>query len=264
MRDIVLLELPGPRCISTCFVILVFLFSIPLQIHPQTTDIPIRTLTLRELYGVSHPPQIVTFDGGGGLNPLGMYMIGPGGVEVPYQVMKDGTIAVQTDLPARSQRSWRLYAGRQPVKFPDLIEMRVENSYYEITNGMIGVRITRGEGNGDTRLAPIQGIQMKNGQWTATGPNYIGVGGTNAPTPLAALGVTTQIVEMGPLQVTVQVSYRYNRPDLVYNTLLIPGGTGSYKSTIQLQAGQPSILIEDDTGMDLQYSLNVYYAVQPD
>src|SRR5262249_41806241 len=40
-------------------------------------------------------------------------------------------------------------------------------------------------------------------------------------------------------------------------------GSGHYYSTITVQAGQPSVLIEDETDMDLQYFLDVYKAVQP-
>ena len=39
---------------------------------------------------------------------------------------------------------------------------------------------------------------------------------------------------------------------------------GFYRSTIEIQAGQPSILIEDDTDTDLRYTLDIYRGLEPD
>jgi hypothetical protein len=39
--------------------------------------------------------------------------------------------------------------------------------------------------------------------------------------------------------------------------MLVPGGMGFYRATITIQAGQPSILIEEDTDMDVRWALDV-------
>src|SRR6185295_7275364 len=105
-------------------------------------------------------------------------------------------------------------------------------------------RIARPDQVGDTRLAPIQGLLLRNGAWTATGPNLICA--SNGTVPLMGLTATTRVLERGPLEAKIQVTYTYQRPDFIYaNVFLIPGGPGSYTSTITLQAGQPSILVED-------------------
>src|ERR1022692_4358552 len=111
---------------------------------------------------------------------------------------------------------------------------------------------------GHPALAPIQGILYRDGTWTATGPNALEAVGH--PTAM-----TVRFVEKGPLKVIVEVSYTIERPSLEYGSkLLIPAGDGFYRSTIEIQAGQPSILIEDDTDTDLRYSLNIYHGLEPD
>src|SRR6266851_504935 len=224
-------EVTSARLAKPLLVLILCLSAIFLHLGAQIPGTPAQTFTLRERYGVSHPEQIVTFDYGKQVDLKHAYMVGPGGQEVPYQLLKNGAIAVRTRLPAKTQQTWSLYTGRAPQAFADIVAVKSEGKYYEITNGVIGIRITRPEGTGDTRLAPIQGLQMKTGQWTATGPNYIGERAqSNNPPALRAVTAKTQITEMGPLQVTLEVSYQYNRPDLTYgNTMLIPGGAGSYK-----------------------------------
>ncbi len=67
---------------------------------PQAMD-EVATFTLRETFGVQHPDQIVTFDLSTSVAPANCYLVGPTGVEVPYQVLGGGKqIAVRTGLPA--------------------------------------------------------------------------------------------------------------------------------------------------------------------
>lgn len=213
--------------------------------------------------------QVVDFDYSGGVDVSQAYMVGPEGTETPYQVLSNGKIAVQTGLAAGTQRTWRLMGGRAPAQSGSGLQLTAQSGYYEISNGLTGVRIMRPGATPDKRLAPIQGIQLRDGSWTATGPNYIyryeNWNGTPNPGTLPALTVASTLVESGPLKVVVQVAYTYDRPGLYYgNTLLIAGGPGSYKSTITVEAGQPSVQILEETDMDLQYYLNAFAAVQPD
>src|SRR5262245_16386287 len=66
----------------------------------------LQTFTVREQFGVSHPDQIIDFDFPTSFDAANSFMIGPGGVEVPYQVLRgdpstaaDDKIAVQARLP---------------------------------------------------------------------------------------------------------------------------------------------------------------------
>ncbi|MGA2134377.1 MAG: hypothetical protein ABSH50_18960 [Bryobacteraceae bacterium] len=201
--------------------------------------IPVQTFTIRELFGVSHPHQIIDFDCARRIDPANSVMLGPAGTVVPFQLFHDGKIAVEAALPAYGEAAWKLYTGRAPQNFPEAVHIAETPAYYEITNGLTGVRIPR---DGHPGLAPIQGLLYRDGVWTATGPNPLE--GAGSPTRM-----TVRFIARGPLRVIVEVIYH---------------GAGFYRSTIELQSGQPSILIEDDTDTDLRYALNIYSGLEPD
>ena len=56
---------------------------------------------------------------------------------------------------------------------------------------------------GDTRLAPLQGVLLRNGIWAATGPNFIYP--VNGVLPLPAITAVAQVLEQGPLQASQKV-----------------------------------------------------------
>ncbi len=210
----------------------------------RSAPVPIATFSIHEEFGVPHPTQIIDFDFAKRIDPDRTYMIGPQGTEVPFQLLHDGKIAIEAALPADGHAEWKLYAGRPPHRFPNAVRIAEAPAYYEIVNGLAGVRIAHpGHAGADTTWAPIQGILYRDGTWTATGPNTLETAGK--PT-----GMTIRFVEKGPLKVVVEVSYAI--------------GNGYYRSTIEIQAGQPSILIEDDTDTDLRYTLDIYHGLEPD
>ena len=189
-------------------------------------------------------------------------MIGPQDTEVPFQLLKDGKIAVETDLPADGQKTWRLYTSHPPRPFPGGIAIAERGDFYEITNGLTGVRIVRPEASARNGWAPIQGIRYRDGVWTASGPNYLY---DARDTHVTAKTMDVRFVEKGPLKVIVVASYHLDRADLWSGgKLVLPGGDGFYRCTIEVQADQPSILIEDDTDVDLQYHLDVFKGLEPD
>ena len=74
--------------------------------HAQNTK-PLATFSIKEHFGVSHPRQIIDFDFTQKIDPKNTYMMGPEGAEVAYQVLGNGNIAVETDLPANTSKSWK-------------------------------------------------------------------------------------------------------------------------------------------------------------
>jgi hypothetical protein len=226
----------------------------------------VQTFSVQEFFGVSHPDQILEFGLSNSVNPSLSYMIGPGGTEVPYQLVRGNKLALRGDLPANTTRTWQLMSGRAPASFSDVVQVTETSEYYEVVNGVTGVRVVKPTAAGALNLAPIQGIRIKDGRWTATGPNRLYeqtyAFHTNRLIPTAKSMAVT-ILERGPMKVVIQVSNAYDRPLWQYGADSIPAGPGYYVSTIELQAGQPSILIEDDTDMEFRYSLNVYDVVQP-
>ena len=80
-------------------------------------DFPV-SFTLKERFGVSHPRQPVEFTfADGPIDPASARMIGPAGLEVPYQQLANGSILVQTRLPnSLLSQSW--YFWRYPAWDP--------------------------------------------------------------------------------------------------------------------------------------------------
>jgi hypothetical protein len=98
-------------------------------------------------------------------------------------------------------------------------------------------------------LAPIQGLKLPDGTWTATGPNDLNIAGD-------AKTMTVDVSERGPLRVTVEVRYELDRGRPSYGQQVIAqAGPGEYISRIHVFAGQPSVLFEEDT--DTQFSYNL-------
>ncbi|MFN7918907.1 MAG: hypothetical protein U0Q16_02350 [Bryobacteraceae bacterium] len=210
---------------------------------------------------MSHPSQLIELPGPVTVDGPSI-MVDSALQEVPYQMMSSGQAAVLSNLPANGEKTFRLVRGRTPKDYANGVVVTDKTGYYEISNGLTGVRIAKPDR--DPKLAPIQGIRLRDGRWAATGPNYLYPSGADLSRlkPLEALSASTRFLERGPLVVTIEVAYKYRRPDLVYGSkLLIPGGDGFYRSVLTVQAGQPSVAILDDTDMDLQYRLDIYAAL---
>ena len=81
----------------------------------------IQAFTIQEAFGVSHPDQIVDFDVAADVDPASAYLVGPDGREVPFQLLEGGRkVAVRTDLPAGTSKTWKLMSGRGKTVALDL------------------------------------------------------------------------------------------------------------------------------------------------
>lgn len=115
--------------------------------------------------------------------------------------------------------TWRLAQGGSrsanvslPVKLHD------SGGTYEITNGLTGVRVTKRSGHGSTfNKAPIQGVQLADKSWLATGPNYLYESYTKKLAGFLT-SYSLSIIESGPLLVRVLARYGLNRPEYTYGS----------------------------------------------
>ena len=223
-------------------------------------DNPLKTFVLEEHFGVSHPDQIVDFDLDIDVNPENSYLVGPDGEEVPYQILEGGKrLALRTSLPAYTKFTWKLMPGKASKPYQYAITVAKKDGYYEISNSIVGIRIPVPPGKLDYVPAPVQAIHYSDGTWTGEGKNYVSVRADETRE------MTVDFIEQGPLKVVVQVGYKFRRPEYKYGDKAYKeAGEGYYRSTIEIQAGQPSILFEEDTDMELSYSLNVYRGLYPD
>ena len=217
----------------------------------------IQSFTLTEAFGVSHPKQIVDFDLGRRVDASACRLVDAASNEVPYQLLEDGRkLAVQADLPAGVTKTWWLVKGRPTATGGVAVAQTA--SGFEITNEFTGVRVPAPAAALSNLPAPVQGVRMRDGFWASAGPNPLHVEADR----VTAMDV--RFVERGPQKVVVEVSYRFDRPEYAYgNQKVAPAGPGFYTSTITVEAGQPSILFEEDTDMNLSYSINLYDAVHP-
>lgn len=219
----------------------------PLEIEPEATVLQV--LTLREVFGVPHPTQIVDFDLPAPLDPAEIHVVGPEGTRVPFQILSGRRLAVATGLAAGETRQWQVIAGRASA--PDT-ELRVltRAEEFEITNGLTGIRLPRETIDLAQQPGPIRGIRLASGAWVGTGTN---------PLPFRPALLQVRMLENGPLRVEAQIEYRFSTAAINYGAMAIaPAGEKFYRVTIALEAGAPAIVIEEDTDWQFNTSFNLH------
>lgn len=201
----------------------------------------VRKLIVREQFGVSHPAQIIDFDLSEPRSAENTLVVGPDDLPVPFQILSGNRLAVAVDgLAANTTKTWTVCAGLNGNVATDL-DVRETETFYEITNGRTGVRVPKAPPNLEAPPAPISGVRLGDGTWTGTG----------AVLPVAAVSMRVRFLERGPLKAVVAVDYRF------------ADAARYYTSTITVEAGQPSFLIEDDATVALSYSLDCHPGVEP-
>jgi hypothetical protein len=240
---------------------------------------PVATFKIEEHFGVDHPDQIIDFDLATSVDPGKHKLVGSDGQEVLYQVLAGKRLAVRTDLAARTAKSWKLMAGKPAAPTgKQVVSVTTTADWHEITNGLIGVRVTLpaktaiaegtlrplsdlfhyGPGWRILLPAPVQGVRLQDATWTAEGPNLLVV----LATKLIKMDVT--FLEQGPLKTVVQVLTEVEHPEYRYGeSKLKEGNKGFHRCTITVAAGQPSILFEEETDLEMTWAINLYRGVEP-
>lgn len=218
--------------------------------------------------GVAHPDQIVELDLRGPRQEGVDYSVtDESGNPVPHQWLNNGRLAVRVTggLPAHGSRRFTVAVTNDPVPNPGggLIQVIESGDFVEITNDLVGVRLPRLQSLPAQPLAAVQGVRLRNGTWTATGPNVIVSKESGVPLPVHQARL--EWIEKGPLKVVARVWYQTDRWGISDgDTVLVEGGLGEISTTITLKAGQPSILIEEDSDVDASYILNLSAGLSPD
>ncbi len=221
----------------------------PLQVHGNPPE-P-ETLVLEEKLGISHPEQLVHFSiKSGPTDAAKATLRNEAGETVPFQILSDGRLVLQTGLAVGEKKVWSLVKEGASPGVKGGVVVSEKKGYYEIVNGLTGIRIAKAAPVAPRTPAPIQGLLLRDGTWTAEGPNFM-----DQP----ALAMNVEFLEKGPLLVRAKVTYRYFRKRVHGNRMpeAIPEGEGNYSQTIELQAGQPSVLFEEDSEVDLTYRINL-------
>jgi hypothetical protein len=260
--------------------------SASITLNPPANQ-TLATFQLGEPFGVSWPEQPIEFRHDGGLPQLNnTRMIGPGGIEVPFQWVSScsdtaaskGCILVRSDLPANANYTWTLESGVAPSATPvHPVQINQVGSNWEITNGLTGVRIISASGNPSPwNRAPIQGVMLPDGTWTGAGasPNYLysqslswegNVGAAMRTAMYLATGYSVSVTDSGPMKTVLKVTYTFNRPKYYYSSTIInSAGVGHYTLIVTLYSNSKSILIDEDTDMQMAYYLPVFSELSPD
>ena len=143
---------------------------------------------------------------------------------------KPGSEVIRLTSAGRGQQemhiewTWRLMTGRPSAVCDDAVKVEEKKNLrcLEIVNGLTGVRIPLpADIQGGAVPAPVQGIRLRDGTWTACGPNFL-----NADARLDKLII--DFLERGPLKVVVLLSYSGYRDaetrDARHGKVEIPAG----------------------------------------
>ena len=228
--------------------------------------------TLTEHFGVSHPDQIVTFDLKQPVDPQKTVVYATTGqeadatgadakaaVEVPYQLLAGGKkLAVRTGLAANETKVFTLRPGTPKPADPDAVTVKETTGGYEITTRLTGIRVPKPVPSLPFP-APVQGVRLRDGTWTANKATL-----SVTPPEKTKPRMSVDFIEKGPLKTVVRVRYDFaadgeaaaakepNKQPKQFST-----------TTIALEAGQPSILFEEEADLDRSYGVEMFDAVHP-
>jgi hypothetical protein len=251
-----------------------------------------QTFVVEELFGVSHPDQLLPF--AGALNPATQKVL-KDGAEVPYQVDGNTTIVRATGgVAANTTHVWEVVEGARSAA--SQVSVTDGGDHWRVDNGLVAFKTPKTiavgapvnldpESTTEQRiggslpniLAPLQGVRHRDGTWTGTGPNYL----TNANTwrkdgsygsiNFPATSATVTVLESGPLRAKIRVAYGYlpstsrRPPDSpIAPGQYLPPGPGYYNCTITLWAGQQSIMVEEEFDARPEYAIDMNVGVNAD
>ncbi len=223
------------------------------------------THVVEDHFGVAHPGQILTFPSHGPRRAgVRHAVLDENGRPVVHQWLRNGDLAVRLvgGLPAQGRRVWRVREdGPQPVgEDGESVVVTEGPTTVEITNGLLGVRVPAFPRVPDRAPAPIQAIRLRDGTWVSVGDEAVLLS-KGSEAPLRVHGAALEFVERGPLRVTVKIAYRVDRSGIAG---IVEDGVGTHETTITVEAGQPSILIEQDSDVDASYLLDLSGGFAPD
>ena len=194
------------------------------------------SLTYTEPFGIAHKKEVLELPLSNPVDVAKSRLLDAAGNDVPFQVSVDGKkLLLRTDLGPKEKLTWRLVEGKPAAADASLVTVTEDEAqgWYEITNGLTGVRIPNGKTFTDewallsdeekktaessgwaagevkkklkitpSNPAPVQGLRLRDGRWTAAGPNRL------AAEPFCQ-AMKVEFLKRGPLETVVRVQYDF-------------------------------------------------------
>jgi hypothetical protein len=228
----------------------------------------LQEFTLKEHFDVRHAEQVVVFELQKNVDPRECQLLNDVGAEMPFQIVEGGlhgSIAFCTDLPANATRTFKLMSGRGPKSFDGVKVDESHPDHIEITNGLTGVRLPKVYAPlTTTPKAPIQGVQFRDGTWSPGGTPLQFRNSNNQGGITSVNAMTVTLKEKGPVRAVGEVKYDITCPELTSGALKVrPAGAAHYSTTITIERGQPSVLVETDTDLYSTFSFSLHEGVRP-
>lgn len=142
------------------------------------------------------------------------------------------------------------------------VTVKTRGSSIEISNGLLGVVIPAEKAFVKDSLcpAPIQSFIYSDGEHSDNSFNTL-----VSPTP--ALSMKLQWVTRSSSQVTVRITYHFQKKEFSYGKLKLKGaqpGSGFYTCELTVRSGEKSILVEEDADYDIHYTVKISDGLSPD
>jgi hypothetical protein len=118
------------------------------------------------------------------------------------------------------ERSWTLLRGTPVAAADHLVAVKEAPDYFEIANGLTGVRVPKsstGPLDLQALASPLQGLLLGNGTWVTSVSRF------TAEYAGAMTARTVIFLERGPLVTTVRVRYQGEQKEIAYPLLTILG-----------------------------------------
>ena len=151
-------------------------------------------------------------------------LLGPGDAAMPFQIVlaTNGarSLAFQTDLPAFTERTYRLESGGSIAPMTDL-RLEEEPTCIRITNTLVGIEIPTAQGaftNG-----PFLRMKLRSGTW---------IGASRLHCKTAIESYAARIVASGPVYAEVECLYRF-------------AGGKLWQVNFRVEAHEPVVLVSE-------------------
>jgi hypothetical protein len=215
-------------------------------------------LQLTERFGVAHPEQLVEFNLPEPLSAGNWSARDDQGAMRPAQRLGDGRrVAVLTDLPANANQTLTLVRERPVSLVKDPVVVRTNAASLELGNALVGIRLPlSGSPTPANAPAPLLGLRLGQRPWLDAGSNRMAFAGGHEE--LRINGLEARVIEAGPLVAEAEVIYTLDRPELLYGqTVIAPKGPGRYVARFRLEAGQPSVMVTEETDTQFAWTLDL-------